>query len=191
MPDSPAMLFITFDDPAPARAAYQEVKELPGVRQAAVLERSDEGLLDVPESWVHGAGTPTVVSGIVGGLVGLLGGPVGVFLGWTAGTVLAGAAEIKRFQDAAEGLTVYSSGLAEGGSLLIAEVREQSPGAADALAARHGGRLVRRPAEEVAAEVRAAQEAAEEAVREEAARADQEKAEQEKAEQASREDGDR
>ncbi|MFC8453714.1 histidine kinase [Kitasatospora sp. NPDC057223] len=165
MPDSPTMLFITFDDAAAAGAAYEEVKELPGVRQAAVLERSPEGLLDVPESWVHGAGTPTVVSGIVGGLIGLIGGPVGVFLGWTAGTVLGGVAEIKRFQDAAEGLTVYSSGLAEGGSLLIAEVREHTPDAADALAARHGGRLVRRPADEVAAEVRSAQEAAEEAVR--------------------------
>ncbi len=167
MPETHTMLFVTFDDPAASRAAYEEVKDLDGARQAAVLERSAEGLLNVPESWVRGAGTPTVVSGIVGGLVGLLGGPVGFFLGWTAGTVLAGAAEIKRFQDAAEGLTVYSSGLAEGDSLLIAELREQRPQDADAIAARHGGRLVRRPAEEVAAEVSTAQEAAEEAVREE------------------------
>ena len=168
MPDSPTMLFVTFDDPAAARAAYEEVKELPGVRQAAVLERSAEGLLDVPESWVHGAGTPTVVSGIIGGLVGLLGGPVGVFLGWTAGTVLGGAAEIKRFQDAAEGLTVYSSRLADGGSLLIAEVREHTPDAADALAARHGGRLVRRPAEEAVREEQEAQEHEQEQAQEQA-----------------------
>lgn len=167
MPDTHTMLFITFDDPAAARAAYEEVKQLHGVRQAAVLERSAEGLLDVPESWVHGAGTPTVVSGIVGGLVGLLGGPLGVFLGWTAGTALGGAAEIKHFQDAAESLAVYSSGLAEGHSLLLVELREHTPDAADAIAARQGGRLVRRPAEEVDAELRAAQAAAEEAVREE------------------------
>ncbi|MFC9330044.1 histidine kinase [Kitasatospora sp. NPDC057015] len=167
MPESHSMLFVTFDDPVAVRAAYEEAKELPGVRQAAVLERSAEGILDVPESWVHGAGTPTVVSGIVGGLVGLLAGPVGFFLGWTAGTVLGGVSELKRFQDAAESLTVFSSGLAEGKALLIAEVREESPTAADALAARHGGRLVRRPAEEVEAEVRSAQEAAEDEVRKE------------------------
>lgn len=165
MPDTHTMLFITFDDSAAARAAYEEVKEVPGIRQAAVLERSAEGLLDVPESWVHGAGTPTVVSGIVGGLVGLFGGPLGVFLGWTAGTLLGGVTEMKHFQDASESLTVYSRGLAEGGSLLVAELREHTPEAADAIAARHGGSLVRRPAEEVAAEVRACQEAAEDAVR--------------------------
>lgn len=164
MSDTHTMLFITFDDQAPARAAYQELKALHGVRQAAVLERSADGQLDVPESWVRGAGTPTVVGGIVGGLIGLIGGPVGVFLGWTAGTVLSGAAEIKSFQDGVAALTVYSTGLAEGGSLLIAELHEQSPQAADAVAARHGGRLVRRPAEEVEAEVRAAEQAAEQAV---------------------------
>ncbi len=165
MPDSHTMLFVSFDDPAAARAAFQEAKELPGIRQAAVLERSAAGLLDVPESWVRGAGAPTVAGGIVGGLLGLIGGPVGVFLGWTAGTVLTGAAEIKHFQDGAESLTVFSSGLAEGGSQLIAELHEGDPQPADALAARHGGRVVRRPAEEVEAEVRAAQQAAEQAVR--------------------------
>ncbi|MCX5215015.1 histidine kinase [Kitasatospora sp. NBC_00240] len=167
MPESHSMLFVTFDDPAAVRAAYDEVRELHGVRQAAVLERSAEGILDVPESWVHGAGTPTVVSGLLGGLVGLLGGPVGFFLGWTAGTVLGGATEFKRFQDAAEGLTVFSSGLAEGESMLILDLREESPDPVDAISERHGGRLVRRPAEAVEAEVRAAQQTAEDEVRKE------------------------
>ncbi|MDH6108966.1 putative membrane protein [Kitasatospora sp. MAP12-15] len=167
MPESHTMLFVTFRDQASVRAAYEEVKELHGVRQAAVLERSADGLLDVPESWVRGAGATTVAGGLVGGLVGLIGGPIGVFLGWTAGTMLGGAAEIQHFQDAAEGLMVYSRGLTEGGSLLIAELREHSPDAVDAIALRHGGTVVRRPAEEVAAEVQAAQTAAEEAVRSE------------------------
>ncbi|MDH6133237.1 hypothetical protein P3T37_002632 [Kitasatospora sp. MAA4] len=165
MPETHTMLFVTFQDGGSARAAYEEVKEVHGVRQAAVLERSVDGLLDVPESWVRGAGAATVAGGVVGGLVGLLGGPLGVFLGWTAGTMLGGAAEIQHFQDAAEGLMVYSSGLAEGGSLLIAELREHTPDTADAIAARYGGTVVRRPAEEVEAEVQAAQAAAERAVR--------------------------
>ncbi|MFI9274537.1 histidine kinase [Kitasatospora sp. NPDC052896] len=167
MSDTHAMLFVTFADQAAAHAAYQEAKELPGARQAALLRRSAEGLLDVPESWVRGAGTPTVAGGILGGLVGLLGGPLGAFLGWTAGTALGGAAELKHFQDAAETLTVYSSGLVESGSLLVVELHEHDPGPADELAARHGGRLVRRPAAEVAAEVRLAEAAAEDAIREE------------------------
>src|SRR5690348_9826703 len=138
MSDTHTMLFVTFEDPAAAPAAFQEPKELPGARQAAVLRRSDERNLDTPERRVRGPGTPTLVTGILGGLVGLLGGPLGVFLGWTAGTVLGGAAEIRHFQDAAESLAVYSSGLPEGDAMLIVELHEQHPEAADALAKRHG-----------------------------------------------------
>ncbi|MGF1427543.1 histidine kinase [Kitasatospora sp. LaBMicrA B282] len=156
-----SMLFITFGDPVAAHVAFGEAKELPGARQAAVLRRSAEGLLDTPESWVRGAGAPTVATGIVGGLLGLFGGPVGVLLGWTAGTVLGGAAELRQFQDGAEGLLVYSRDLAEGHAMLIVELHERQPEPADELAARHGGTLLRRPAAEVAAEVRAAERAAE------------------------------
>jgi hypothetical protein len=165
MADPHVMLFFTFDGPDAAHAAYPEAKELPGARQAAVLRRSDEGLLDTPESWQRGAGRPTVAGGVLGGLVGLIGGPLGVFLGWTAGTVLGGAAELKHFQDAAQGLLVYSSELPEGGSMLIVEAHESQPEEANALAAKYGGRLLRRPAEEVEAEVRAADAAAETAIR--------------------------
>ncbi|WP_371495164.1 histidine kinase [Kitasatospora sp. NBC_00374] len=159
------MLFVTFEDTDHARQAYREMRELHGVRQAAVMERTADGLLDVPESWVRGAGATTVLSGVVGGLVGLIGGPIGVFLGWGAGTALGGGAEYKRFNDAAEGLMVFSRKLADSTSMLIVDLTESSPGPADAIAARHGGRLVRRPAAEVDAEVRQAQAAAEESLR--------------------------
>ncbi|MDH6121145.1 hypothetical protein ABH930_006638 [Kitasatospora sp. GAS204A] len=163
--DTHTMLFVTFDDPAAAHAAFTEAKELPGARQAAVLRRSAQGVLDTPESWVRGAGAPTVASGIVGGLLGLFGGPIGVLLGWTAGTVVGGAAEWRHFEEGAEGLLVYSKDLAEGCAMLIVELHERHHEPADELAARHGGSLLRRPAEEVAAEVRAAERAADEATR--------------------------
>jgi hypothetical protein len=159
------MLFITFDGKQAALDAFGAAKEMHGVEQAAVLTRSVEGLLDTPESWVRGAGTPTVASGILGGVVGLLGGPIGVLLGWTAGTVLGSAAELKRFQAGAEGLLVFSKDLAEGQSMLILEVHEQDPAVLDGLARQYDGRAVRRPAQEVAAEVKAAETAAEEAAR--------------------------
>ncbi|WP_051812782.1 hypothetical protein [Kitasatospora sp. MBT63] len=172
MHESHSMVFVTFGSTEAARRAYHEIKEVHGVRQAAVMERSAEGLLDVPESWVRGAGTATVLSGVVGGLVGLIGGPIGVFLGWGAGTALGGGAEYKRLSDSAEGLLVFSRGLADSTSMLIAELTETSPDAVDEIAARHGGRLVRRPADEVEAEVRAAQEEAEESLRAEHERQD-------------------
>ncbi|MFE0462014.1 histidine kinase [Kitasatospora sp. NPDC058965] len=159
------MLFITFDGKQPALDAFGEVKAVHGVQQAAVLVRSAEGLLETPESWVRGAGTTTVAGGIVGGVLGLFGGPIGVLLGWTAGTVLGGAAELKHFENGAEGLLVYSKDLAEGNAMLIVEAHEPERAPLDGIAARHGGRTVRRPAAEVAAEVRAAETAAEEAGR--------------------------
>ncbi|MER8185765.1 histidine kinase [Kitasatospora sp. NPDC094015] len=165
MTETHTMLFVTFDDTASARAAYREIKEVHGVRQAAVMERTADGLLDVPESWVRGAGAATVLSGVVGALVGLIGGPIGAFLGWGAGTALGGGAEYKRYSDATEGLMVFSRGLDDSSTMLIVELVETDPAVADAIAARHGGRLVRRPAAEVEAEVRAAQEEAEESLR--------------------------
>ncbi|PYC75822.1 histidine kinase [Streptomyces tateyamensis] len=159
------MVFITFDGKQPALDAFGEAKAVHGVQQAAVLVRTAEGLLDTPESWVRGAGTPTVATGIVGGLLGLFGGPIGVLLGWTAGTVLGGAAELKRFQTGAEGLLVFSKDLTEGHAMLIVEAHETDPALLDMVAEQHGGRVARRPAAEVEAEVKAAETAAEEAAR--------------------------
>ncbi|MFI5617910.1 histidine kinase [Streptomyces sp. NPDC051567] len=160
MADSHHVLLISFTDPAACRSAFQEAVTLPGLRQAAVLERSAEGLLDVPESHVSGVGVATVGGSLVGGLIGLLGGPVGVFLGTAAGAALGDAAENRRSLDEGASMIVLSSRVEDGTSLLVVDLHESSPEPGDALARRHGGTLERMTAKELAARVRTAEQAA-------------------------------
>ncbi|MFD3808840.1 histidine kinase [Streptomyces sp. NPDC058619] len=162
MAESHQVLLISFTGPAAGRAAFQEALDLPGLRQAAVVERSADGLLDVPESHVSGAGITTAGAGLVGGLVGLLGGPLGVLLGTAAGAALGGAAENQQLLEGGAGLIMLSRRVDEGASLLVVDLRESSPQPGDDLARRHGGTLERISEKEFAAQVRAAEEAAEE-----------------------------
>ncbi|MER5758777.1 hypothetical protein [Streptomyces sp. NPDC002082] len=154
------VLLITFASAPSGRAAYQEAIGLPGLRQAAVLERSAEGLLDVPESHVSGAGIPTAGAGLAGGLLGLAGGPIGVFLGAAVGVALGNAAEDQWAQEGGAGMIMLSSRVEDGAALLLVDLHESEPGPADQLARRNGGILERLTAKEFAAQVHAAERAA-------------------------------
>ncbi|MCX5384103.1 histidine kinase [Streptomyces sp. NBC_00083] len=161
MAETHHVLLISFTRPEQCRAAYEEAVSLPGLRQAAVLERSAEGVLDVPENHVRGAGVPTVGGGLVGGLVGLLGGPIGVLLGSAAGAALANAAENRQLMEGGAGLIMLSGRIEDGASMLVVDLHESSQEPADELARRYGGSLERLPAHEFAAQVEAAERAAE------------------------------
>jgi len=141
-----------------AAALYEEAKKLPGAHQAALVERDAENVLQVPESWVHRAGVPTVGAGLAGGLIGLVGGPLGALIGWVAGSFAGGAVETERFRHAAEALAVLGVDVPDRGHAVLVEAREEDPAPADGLAARHGVRLTRRPAQEVQAGVQKAED---------------------------------
>ncbi|MER5996667.1 histidine kinase [Streptomyces viridosporus] len=158
------VMFFRFPDPARTYQAFSEVKQLPSVGRAAILERAEDGTLSVPESYEPGAGRTTAVGGVVGALVGVLGGPMGIFLGWGAGTLVGMASDAEDEAESVDALTVLSRGVDEGSNVLVAGAEEDDPGPADAIAERLGGTIVRVPAGEVEAEVRSAQKAAEEAV---------------------------
>ncbi|WP_438295346.1 histidine kinase [Streptomyces sp. HUAS TT7] len=160
MADTHHVLLVSFTDPARCRSAFAEAVSLPGLRQAAILERSAEGLLDVPDNHVRGAGVPTVGGGLVGGLVGLLGGPIGVLLGSAAGATLANAAENRQLLEDGAGLIVLSSRVEDGMAMLVVDLHESSQQPADELARRHDGTLQRLSAKEFAAQVEAAERAA-------------------------------
>ncbi|WP_073809260.1 hypothetical protein [Kitasatospora sp. CB01950] len=155
------VLLLGFTDRAACRRAYEDAMHLPGVRQVAVLERSDEGIVDIPESHIRGAGVPTVGSGLVGGLVGLLGGPIGVLLGFAAGAAIGNAAEQTEITDGGAGLIVLSSRVENGRALLVLDVVEHDSAPVDELAARYGAPVERISAEQFAEQVRIAKERAE------------------------------
>ncbi|GAA1358304.1 histidine kinase [Streptomyces beijiangensis] len=162
MTENHHVLLIAFSDPERCRAAYEEALQLPGLRQAAILERSAEGLIDVPENHVRGAGVPTVGGGVVGGLVGLLGGPIGVLIGSAAGAALANARENRQLMEGGAGLIMLSGRVDDGVSMLVLDLHESSPDPADELAGRHGGTVERLSEKEFTEQVEAAERAAEE-----------------------------
>ncbi|QIB47663.1 histidine kinase [Streptomyces aureoverticillatus] len=163
--DDDKVLFFTFKDPERARDAFHDVTQLPTVSRAAILARSQDGELAVPETYPADDGGAAAVGGAVGALVGLLGGPLGVLFGWGAGALLGVSADADEAEDSIDALTVLSQGVNEGETVVIAGLTESDPSAADEIAGRLGGTVVRVPAQDVEAEVRSAQEAAENAVR--------------------------
>ena len=161
MADGHHMLLISFTDPAGCRAAFEEARSLPGLRTLAIMERSADGTLEVPDSHVRGGGVPTVLGAVAGGLVGLLAGPAGAAVGASGGAVLANAAEVRQAQEGGAALIVLGPRVPDGVSMLVVDIREDSPQPADELARLHGGTVERLSAKEFTAQVRAAEKAAE------------------------------
>ena len=159
-----SVLFITATDGEQIAKAFEEAQHLPGIRQAAVLTRSADGIVEMGDSYVHLAGAPTVPTGAIGALVGLVAGPMGSFLGMAAGAWVGSALEGHNIQEAGAGLIFLGAGVPDASSQLIVELKEEDPAPADELAARHGATLVRRPAEEVTEQVQAAEKAAEDSL---------------------------
>ncbi|MET8622718.1 hypothetical protein ABZW30_02965 [Kitasatospora sp. NPDC004669] len=156
------LVLLTFPDATTWRSAFDEAQHLPGLRLAAAMERSADGVLAVRDTYAKGAGVATVGSGLLGGLVGLLAGPVGMLLGFAAGAALGSAAEERDANEAGAALIVLSPRVPDGGALIALEMREASPGPADELAAEHGVTVERIDERTFTEQVRAAEKKAEE-----------------------------
>lgn len=155
--------------------AYQAVSDLRGladsltsieVRSAALVERTPEGALRVPEGDDATIGAGIATGGLVGMLVGVLGGPLGVLLGFGAGALVGGMFDIERATGVDSAVSLLSAQIPPGTTALIVEAVETTPEPLDQLAARFGATVQRQPAAQVAAEVAAADAAAEAAQKE-------------------------
>ncbi|MFC7307092.1 hypothetical protein ACFQVC_23045 [Streptomyces monticola] len=161
MADEHNVLLMSFTDPQDCREAFQNAKVvLPGLAYVGVLERSPDGMVDVPESHAEDTTKYTVGAGVAGGLLGLLAGPVGALLGLANAAAVTDAVERAREEEGWAGMIFLSSRVEEGTAMLVADLYEESHQPADDLARRHGGTLERLPAKEFAAQVRAAEKAA-------------------------------
>ena len=99
-------------------------------------------------------------------LVGVLGGPVGVLLGWGAGALMGGAFDVDRAVTSDEALTVLGQAIPPGSTAVIASVEEPAVEVIDGEMNKLGGEVTRRPVGEVMGELEAAEEAADAAARE-------------------------
>jgi uncharacterized membrane protein len=155
----------TFPD---ASKAYQALSVLTkadeagrvGIIQIAVVERTPDGKLQVPEGSDHLEGINFAANSLVGMMVGVLGGPVGLLLGWGTGALIGGIFDLKRESSSETALAEIGRSIAPGSTALIADVREVAVEVLDGEINKLGGHLTRRPTSEVLAEVEAAEDAA-------------------------------
>ncbi|HEX2495773.1 MAG TPA: DUF1269 domain-containing protein, partial [Gaiellaceae bacterium] len=136
------------------------------VASAAVVERTEDGQLRIPEN-SENIGPVGLASGsLLGMLIGVLGGPVGVLVGWGAGALVGGAFDIDRLDKSDEALTELSRSIPPGATALMATVSEPATEVIDSEMAMLGGEVTRRPVTEVVAELEAAEDAAHAAAKE-------------------------
>jgi uncharacterized membrane protein len=165
------VVVVGFTEPSKAYQALSVLKECDadgriGLESAAVVERTAAGELRYPES-ADNVGPVGVASGsLIGMLVGVLGGPVGVLLGWGAGAMMGGAFDVDRAVTSDEALTVLGQAIPPGSTAVIASVEEPAVEVIDGEMKNLGGEVTRRSAGEVMGELEAAEDAADAAAHE-------------------------
>jgi uncharacterized membrane protein len=158
------VVVVEFDEPS---KAYQALSELNRVRQegrvdvksAVLLERGKDGTVRMPEGSDNAAGFYLVSGGLIGMLVGALAGPVGLLLGGSLGVMGGSVGELARVDDQDVALQAIGERIQPGSPALVAEVTEPAEEVIDKTMAALGGKVTRRPASDVYAEVVAAEDA--------------------------------
>lgn len=165
------VVIVRFAEPSKAYQALSVLKECDadgriGLESAAVVERTPEGRLRMPEG-TDNVGLVGMAGGsLIGMLIGVLGGPVGVLLGWGAGALTGGAFDVGRAVTSDEALTVLGQAILPGSTAVIASIKEPAVEVVDGEMKKLDGVVTRRSVTEVMDELGAAEDAAEAAARE-------------------------
>jgi uncharacterized membrane protein len=165
------VVVIGFTEPSKAYQALSVLKSCNadgriGLESAAIVERTPEGTLHIPESADNAELVGMASGSVVGMLIGVLGGPVGMLLGWGAGAMMGGAFDLDRAVTSDEALTVLGTAIPAGSTAVIANIEEPAVEVIDGEMAKLGGEVTRRPVSDVMAELDAAEAAADAAARE-------------------------
>ena len=165
------VVVVRFMEPSKAYQALSVLKKCDaegrtGLESAAVVERTAQGELRIPESADNVGPVGTASGSLIGMLVGVLGGPVGALVGWGAGALMGGAFDVDRAITSDEALTVLGRAIPPESTAVIAQVEEHAVDVIDAEMHKLGGEVTRRSAAEVMGELEASEAAAEAAARE-------------------------
>ena len=165
------VVVIRFTEPSKAYQALSVLKDADaegriGLESAAVVERTAAGELRIPESDDNVGPVGTASGSLIGMLVGVLGGPVGVLLGWGAGAMMGGAFDVDRAVTSDEALTVLGQAIPTGSTAVIASVEESAVEVVDGEMKKLDGEVTRRSVNEVMGELEAAEDAADAAAHE-------------------------
>jgi uncharacterized membrane protein len=123
------VLVIRFPEPSNAYQALSVLKQADtdgriGSRAAAIVERTPEGQLRIPDGAENVGLEGTASGGLIGMLVGVLGGPLGMLLGSGAGAMTGSVVDITRAEKSEDALTMLGSGISPGSTGVIADVAE-------------------------------------------------------------------
>jgi uncharacterized membrane protein len=158
------IIVVQFDEPSKAYQALSELNRVGregrvDVKSAVLLERSQDGKVQMPEGSDNAAGFYLASGGLLGMLVGALGGPVGLLLGGSIGVMGGSVGELARADDQDVALQVIGERIQPGSPALVAEVTEPAEEVIDGTMAALGGKVTRRTASDVYAEVVATEDA--------------------------------
>ena len=165
------VISVAFEDDSNAYSALTTLKQLDSqgqvkVEAAAVVARGDDGKLVVKDQVGDVDYVGTVSGGTLGLLIGILGGPLGVLVGGTYGLMVGSLFDLGEADETESVLSQIATSVRPGRTALLAQVTEQSPEVLDTAMTGLGGTVLRRPVDEVEAEMAAAEEAQREAKRE-------------------------
>src|SRR5512132_1817813 len=165
------VIVVRFTEPSKAYQALSVLKECDadgriGLESAAIVERTPAGELRIPESADNEELIGTASGSLIGMLIGVLGGPVGVLLGWGSGALIGGAFDLDRAVTSDEALTVLGKAIPTGSTAVIASVEEPAVEVIDGEMKKLDGEVTRRSVAEVMGELEAAEDAADAAARE-------------------------
>ena len=152
-----------FAEEREARQAMEALAETPqfngtNILQMSLVKRRD-GELKLCDNFVSEnlRSQDTVKGGLIGGLIGILGGPIGALLGGATGALLGGAADIDNEDTSKTLIEQAAQKLEEGDLALIMLVDEGEENALDRQLLKYNVYIVRYDAETIAKEVEAAE----------------------------------
>jgi uncharacterized membrane protein len=158
------VIVVQFDEPSKAYQALSELNRAGregrvDVKSAVLLERGEDGKVQTPEGSDDAAGVYLASGGLLGMVVGALAGPVGMLLGGSIGAMGGSVGELARADDQDVALQAIGENIQPGSPALVAEVTEPAEEVIDGTMAALGGKVTRRPASTVYAEVVATEDA--------------------------------
>lgn len=130
------------------------------IAAAVIGERGADGSLRLAEGEDAVIGSATVGGGLIGMAVGILGGPLGMLLGWGAGSLIGGFADADRVDLSETAIGEFSGRLPAGTTAILAEVEEYATEVLDGVVSPLGGQVLRLEADQVLGELEAAEAAA-------------------------------
>jgi uncharacterized membrane protein len=165
MPIVDSIVVVGFYENAKAYEGLSKLKSLSDqqqltARSAAVVERDENGKLQIKDSFEADTGVATTGGGLVGMLLGVIAGPYGMLLGLTGGALAGGSFELRHGDDEDEVLTQINAAINPGHTVLVAQVNEPNIEVLDKAMGDLGGGVIRKSEADVLTELDAAEDAA-------------------------------